>query len=155
MKFRFVILAVALMATTAGVVSTYIPKPISEPIGVSYPSGVMQPLTSAGPHREPTSTAQKAVAFDTARLPVPVLLVSRRPMVSLAEAASNPSPADADAAPLGKITEKAAKAAIEADGYKGVTALRQGPDGVWSARALRGQTEVLLSVNSTGDVSAN
>ena len=49
----------------------------------------------------------------------------------------------------------AAKAAIEADGYKAVSALTLGSDGVWKASALRGQIEVLLTVGPTGSVSAN
>jgi hypothetical protein len=53
------------------------------------------------------------------------------------------------------MSATAAKAAIEADGYKGVRALVRGSDGVWKASALRGQTEVLLSVSPTGGVSAN
>ena len=53
------------------------------------------------------------------------------------------------------MSEAAAKAAIEADGYKGVRALARGSDGVWKASALRGQTEVQLSVGLTGSVSAN
>ena len=53
------------------------------------------------------------------------------------------------------MSATAAKAAIEADGYKGVRALARGADGVWKASALRGQTEVLLSVSPTGGVSAN
>jgi hypothetical protein len=57
-------------------------------------------------------------------------------------------------APPGNMSEAAAKAAIEADGYKGVRALARGSDGVWKASALRGQTEVLLSVGPTGSVSA-
>jgi hypothetical protein len=61
----------------------------------------------------------------------------------------------ADTTPPVKMTEAVAKAAIEADGYKDVRALTRGPDGVWKASALRGQTEVLLSVGPTGSVSAN
>jgi hypothetical protein len=53
------------------------------------------------------------------------------------------------------MSATAAKAAIEADGYKGVRALSRGSDGVWRASALRGQIEVLLSVSPTGSVSAN
>jgi hypothetical protein len=71
------------------------------------------------------------------------------------EAASTLSPSPADTAPPGNMSETAAKAAIEADGYKAVRALARGSDGVWKASALRGQTEVLLSVSPTGGVSAN
>jgi len=53
------------------------------------------------------------------------------------------------------MSATAAKAAIEADGYKVVRALTRGSDGVWKASALRGQFEVQLSVGPTGRVSAN
>jgi hypothetical protein len=52
------------------------------------------------------------------------------------------------------MTEASAKAAIEADGYKGVRARTRESNGVWNASALRGQAEVLLSVGPTGSVSA-
>jgi hypothetical protein len=42
---------------------------------------------------------------------------------------------------------------IETDGYKKVDALVQGPDGVWRGRALRGETEVAVSVDPAGNVS--
>ena len=45
---------------------------------------------------------------------------------------------------------KAAKAAIEADGYKGVSLLGKGTDGAWRAKAYRGTTEVHLMVDGTG-----
>ena len=54
-----------------------------------------------------------------------------------------------------RLGQAAAKAAIEADGYKGVHDLSQGPDGKWSARALRGATEISVSVAADGSVSAN
>ena len=63
-------------------------------------------------------------------------------------------PARLAAEPPSKMTEMTAKAAIEADGYKGVRALSRGPDGVWKAWARRGETDVMVRVDSTGDVSA-
>lgn len=48
--------------------------------------------------------------------------------------------------------ENAARAAIEADGYKNVRIVSKG-DGVWRAKALRGKTEVLLIVDSNGSVT--
>ncbi|MGE0579916.1 MAG: hypothetical protein AB7F22_36840 [Reyranella sp.] len=48
--------------------------------------------------------------------------------------------------------ESAARAAVEADGYKSVRILGKG-DGVWRAKALRGKTEVLLLVDSNGAVT--
>ena len=49
--------------------------------------------------------------------------------------------------------DSAAKAAIEADGYKGVKLLRQGGNGMWFAKAMRGTTEVALTVDASGRVS--
>jgi hypothetical protein len=99
--------------------------------------------------------ARSAASWDAARPPVPVLFSHRRPFTPANEAASPLSPSAADNAPPASLSEEAAKAAIEADGYKGVRALARGSDGVWKASALRGQTEVLLSIGPTGSVSAN
>ncbi|MGE0578157.1 MAG: hypothetical protein AB7F22_16690 [Reyranella sp.] len=52
-------------------------------------------------------------------------------------------------------SESAARAAIERDGYTGVRALSRRSDGLWNARALRGSTEVRVTVDSAGNVSAN
>ena len=54
-----------------------------------------------------------------------------------------------------KVAGSSAKAAIEADGCKGVRVLRQGANGVWHARALRGKTEVMLTVDGQGSVTAD
>ena len=50
-------------------------------------------------------------------------------------------------------TRQPPRAAIEADGYKGVTVLGKGTDGTWRAKAYRGKTEVQLTVDGTGRVS--
>jgi hypothetical protein len=49
--------------------------------------------------------------------------------------------------------ENAARAAIEADGYKSVQELRRGENGVWHAKAFRGRTEVRLTVDTRGAVT--
>jgi hypothetical protein len=146
MKIRF--LALGLLATTATVASAHVfvpPRAMeqSRPIRMALPTDV-----SALP-------ARSAPSLDAIRPPVPVLFSHRRPFVPANEAASTLSPSAAETAPPGNLSETAAKAAIEADGYKGVRALARGPDGVWKASALRGQIEVLLSVGPTGSVSAN
>lgn len=154
MKFRF--LALVVVATMAGVASAHVLKPISEPIGALPPSSVQsQSRSLALPPKVSALPVRSAVASDATRQPIPLLLAARRPVVPDVETAWDPVSMDTKAAPAGKMTETAAKAAMEADGYKGVRVLSQGPDGVWSASALRGQTEVRLSVNSTGDVSAD
>lgn len=41
---------------------------------------------------------------------------------------------------------------IEADGYKNVEGLAQGPDGLWHGRAMRGGAEVQVFVDRQGNV---
>jgi hypothetical protein len=48
-----------------------------------------------------------------------------------------------------------AKAAIEQDGYRNVRALAMGADGTWHGRAMRGSTEITVSVDANGSVSAD
>ena len=56
--------------------------------------------------------------------------------------------------PAGTDSEAAARAAIEADGYRRVTGLKKTFDGLWHGKALRGQTEIGVSVDARGNVSA-
>ena len=51
------------------------------------------------------------------------------------------------------LDRKAAKAAIDADGYKRVTLLGKASNGAWRAKGFRGTTEVLLTVDGTGRVA--
>ena len=72
-----------------------------------------------------------------------------------AEAKATGQPGDKPSETSGDMAgENAARAAIEADGYKGVKVLRKGANGVWHASALRGKTTVMLTVDSSGSVSA-
>ena len=48
---------------------------------------------------------------------------------------------------------KAAKAAVEADGYKRATLIGKASNGGWRAKAYRGVTEVWLTVDATGKFS--
>jgi hypothetical protein len=48
-----------------------------------------------------------------------------------------------------------AKAAIEQDGYRNVSALVMGADGTWHGRAMRGSTEIAVRVDANGSVSAD
>jgi len=97
------------------------------------------------------------------RPPVPLLLSNRpTPIVkagTLEMASRDPEPGTADAVtPDAKDpktqTEGFARMAIELDGYKGVKGLAKGNDGVWRGRALRGTTEIAISVDANGNVSA-
>jgi hypothetical protein len=155
MKFRFLALGL-LLATTAGVAGAQVFVPFPEGAGaLAHSTEQSRPPLTAPPTDLSVLPARSAPSWDAARPPVPVLFAHRRAFVPANEAASTLAPSDADTAPPGNMTAAAAKAAIEADGYKGVRALARGSDGVWKASALRGQTEVQLSVGPTGSVSAN
>lgn len=65
--------------------------------------------------------------------------------------AATDAPEKPDAAPDEKA-QQAARAAIEADGYKAVQILSQGSNGVWKASALRGKTRIVVSVDQSGNV---
>jgi hypothetical protein len=153
MKFR--LLALGLLATTASVAGAHVFLPLPDRTGALAGSTEQSRLPlMALPAHVSALPARMAPSLDVARPPVPVLVSHRRSFVPAAEAASTPSSSTANTAPPGNMSETATKAAIEADGYKDVRVLARGSDGVWQARALRGQTEVLLSVGPTGTVSA-
>jgi hypothetical protein len=62
---------------------------------------------------------------------------------------------DPEAKAQDNLDERAAKAAIEADGYKRVSVLGKSADGTWRAKAYRGATDVRLTVDAAGRVSAD
>jgi len=128
---------------------------------------VVAPLPDGAPFQ---ASAKAATATDTApanarpivdasaskplvevrQAPVPLLMRERPSVLSQpveATLVSIPSAAD-DGGSF-------ARSAIEADGYKAVKNLTAGPDGTWRARALRGTTEVVLTVDRAGRVSAD
>jgi hypothetical protein len=51
------------------------------------------------------------------------------------------------------LDSRAAKAAVEADGYKRVTIVGREPDGTWRAKAYRGTTEIGVRIDAVGNVS--
>ena len=68
-----------------------------------------------------------------------------------------PSAQDHTAAPAPAaegMTEAAARAAIAANGYKVVRGLSKS-NGKWTAKALRGDTEVVLTVGADGSVASD
>lgn len=121
---------------------------------------IVAPLTRKG---APAPTVQKA-SVEMRQAPVP-FQPKPRPPVNLPPVAdkdkateakatgqAGDKPGETSADPAG---ENAARAAIEADGYKGVKVLRKGANGVWHASALRGKTTVMLTVDAGGSVSAD
>jgi hypothetical protein len=155
MKTSLLILAV--VAVTAGVASAHVFGP-SRPLPridtkaqpEAQPEVRVQPAIL--PSSITTSPGGRAAALETRREPVPILLATQRAVAHQSVYLDAALPDDTI---LGKMTESAAKAAIEADGYKGVRILQRAEDGGWRARALRGTIEVGLSVDLRGSVSAD
>ena len=130
---------------------------------------VVAPLPDGAPFQ---ASAKAATASDTASVvsrpsgdvaasrplvevrqaPVPLLMGERPPAIlsQTMEATLTAMSSEGD------LEDRSfARSAIEADGYKGVKSLTAGPDGTWRARALRGTTEVMLTVDRAGRVSAD
>ena len=79
-----------------------------------------------------------------------MLLTNRPPALTAAAAATEPVTTESA---IRQLSETAARAAIEADGYKRPRLVDKGADGTWRARALRGTTEVSLRVDAQGNVT--
>lgn len=153
-KRSFLIFAVAM--TVAGVASAFALGP-QEPAArdLSMPVVAKQPAAiSVAPAPVPPPVVKKA-SFEARRAPVP-LLMKPRPTIEQpifdADAVGPEVPAKIGGGGGGS-GESAVKAAIEADGYKRAKVVRQGDNGIWYAKAMRGTTEVSLTVDAGGRVS--
>ncbi|MGZ5905492.1 MAG: hypothetical protein ACXWLB_16370 [Reyranella sp.] len=151
------ILIIAVAMTVAGVASAFALGPQeptardqSMPVVAKQPAAIsVAPGPTAGP--APTPVVKNA-SFETRRAPVPLLMKPRptiEPPVYDADAIGPEVPAKIAAG----SGDSAAKAAIEADGYKGAKVVRRGDNGIWYAKAMRGTTEVSLTVDAGGHVS--
>ena len=151
MKSSYLAVAILLVGATAGA-HMIAPAPganASPP--VASEARKAQPVAIATRVPEPVPTAQPA---PIAKPPVPLRL-SARPAVKRAEGEmASPQVAASDVSQTSPQNESFAKAAIEQDGYKSVRGIAKGPNGSWRATALRSTTEVVLSVDATGKVSA-
>lgn len=160
MKRLYVVLAVAFFGAVAGA-HLITPAPGAT---VSMPASRPGKATLVVVASRAPDAAPAVSAVLQTRPPVPLFLPSRPSLIAKASAAvglvSDPSPAS-DTSQQAATTEDAkpqnasfAKTAIEQDGYKGVKGLAKGSDGLWRGRALRGVTEVAVSVDPSGNVSA-
>ena len=151
-------LVLALVMSVAGVASAFAPVPqdltarpaareLAMPVAAKQPEAV-----PAAPAPEP---AVKKASFEIRQAPVP-LVMKARPTIETpvfdADAVGPEVPALAKAGDA-PAENSAAKAAIEADGYRNAKVVRQGENGIWYAKAMRGTTEVSLTVDATGRVS--
>ena len=163
----FVMLGVTLAGVASANVFTATPPSVTPQPQVRE---VAPPSSSIVPPELPVRTSPKAPAaapvvkkasVETRQAPVALQVKARPPVMQAApdskamEGKPNEPTSQQEAAANGdSFNEKAVKAAIEADGYKGVTVLRKGVNGVWHASALRGKTTVMLTVDASGAVAA-
>jgi hypothetical protein len=127
--------------------------------------GATQSSPSPAPaaQAEATAPAPKTAASMLAASRPPVPLVRTQPTSfftpTVQDSGASGDKAATDAAAL--TTDQAspedtdAKRAIEFDGYKDVHAVVKGSDGIWHARAMRGRTEIAVTVDASGTVSAD
>lgn len=135
------------LIVTGTLVWTFFQAPTPEPVS-----------RSSAPRATPSglAVALQAVAgssvLEAHQPPIPLV----RNVSALPKSAASPDVAvpDVETQAQDDLARRAAKAAIEADGYKGVNVLGKGPNGAWRAKAYRGTTEVQLTVDVTGHVSA-
>ncbi len=104
----------------------------------------------------PPGTQRAPVPFErkvpiTARPTAPDIVSHSRQSRSGIESTDGLESTDPDS--RSEIDLRAAKAAVEADGYKRVTILGRGPNGTWRAKGYRGDMEVGLTVDADGDVT--
>jgi len=90
--------------------------------------------------------------LEARQAPVP-LVRNVRPRSDALPSAAAAAAVDPQQLAQDDLDRKAAKAAIDADGYKRVTLLGKGSNGGWRAKGFRGTTEVLLTVDGTGRVA--
>ena len=126
------------------------------------PESTSRPAASRATTSEPAIPSYAMVnrnVLEARRAPVPLVRKVRASVPSptaasaTAPAAPVPDAPDAEVQAQDDLDRKAAKAAVELDGYKRVTVLGKASNGAWRAKAYRGTTEVQLTVDGTGRVS--
>lgn len=126
---------------------------------VPTPSTSHAPVAQAQAPVEPKPTAKPA--FVSNRAPVPLVPQRHTTYFPVDEKAASktvamdPNDKTQALAMPGVEGESQARRAIEIDGYRQVRGLVKRPDGSWSGRAMRGNTEITVMVAADGSVSAD
>ncbi len=140
----------------AGLVGTFVLAPAPDPQSVaSRPPPSTAPAARAVAAAPDVAAGSPAVvASNTLNSQHPPVPLVRNPRALLATTISSEAqPKVAEGQPSDGGNKVAARTAIEADGYKGVTVLGKGADGTWRAKAYRGNSEVQVTGDGTGRVS--
>lgn len=147
-----VVFVAASSVLIAAVVGAHVAAPLPDgaPFQASAKAATASQTASPTPRPSGDRSASKP-RVEVRQAPVPILIPERPPAILSAPVeatlAAMPSAGDLEGGNF-------ARSAIEADGYKAVKNVTAGPDGTWRARALRGKTEVVLTVDRAGRVSA-
>ena len=121
-------------------------EPVARPVA-------SRSTTITAPALEPIADRN---VLDARRAPVPLVRTVRLSAVT-PKAVNDLTPSEQKAEDeqkvQGDLDKQAARAAVEADGYKRATLVGKASNGSWRAKAYRGTTEVWLTVDGTGRVS--
>ena len=127
---------------------TFANAPVPEPNARS-----LAPRATAPDSAVAAPIVAASISLEAHQPPVPLVRSVRSSAIgTTTPAAEAPDP---EVKAQDNLDERAAKAAIEADGYKRVSLLGKSGNGTWRAKAYRGSTVVQLTVDSTGSVSAD
>jgi hypothetical protein len=119
-------------------------------------------VTATDPYAFPHVNAAHSPAIEMRREPVPLVRKTRPssffPLPSPSSEPSVAATAESSVAATeqqaqDELDQRAARTAVEMDGYKRVSILGKAANGAWRAKGFRGTTEVLLTVDGTGRVS--
>jgi hypothetical protein len=148
---KLAVLAIGLIVVIAGTASASLFVGPSQP----NPPASTPAARVAPPQRNVLPRPTPKPQFEIRQAPVPSLRVSARPHFT-PKAATPERAVREPAVPEGpKLGEDSARAAILADGYRSVLGLVQNADGQWTARVMRGRTEIEVTVDAEGRVSAD
>ncbi len=151
-----VVFVVASSVLLAAVATAHVmaPLPDGAPLQASAKAATVTQTASAAPRPVAEMTGSRPL-IEVRHAPVPLQMRERPPVVlpqGLEQASLTTPPT---VSPEDGEGRSFARTAIEADGYKTVKSMVAGPDGTWRARALRGRTEVTVTVDRDGRVSAD
>ena len=141
-----------LVALASGMLaSAYLIAPA--PAATTGPAAA-RPVTRLAPAPVPSAVASN---IKTLQAPVPLLVGKHDQyfdtstvMETAGTAALKTTGVQPDSA---AASDAMAKNSIEMDGYRNVRGLVRAPDGSWHGRAMRGRTEIAVSVDPNGSVS--
>ena len=141
-----------LVALASGMLaSAYLIAPA--PAATTVPA-TAQPVTRLAPAPVPTKLASNV---KTLKAPVPLLVGKHDQYFDVStvpETAPTPAVKPTDVQQVSAAaSDSIAKSSIELDGYRNVRGLARAPDGSWHGRAMRGATEIAVSVDPNGNVS--